>query len=645
MEDKSRLQLLHNTALISGVFCLVVSLLLLLNYLQFSSKEPLESQAMEILLEKLSEDSGNEQLKEDIRDLDMLARKAYFNSQWQIRTGSYLLLFGAIVFAVSLRYYHSLRSRIPEPEEEGKELFRGGMLTQKWILASGGVLLVAALGTSLITVNHLDNYGVISEKSTGSEASDIDENIEVIDLGSQQSSGDADPVSAAGIESGSDNSPGTETTSGTIAGATPETATGTTPESTTESTSGANAGNVSGSGSQASGSSAYVPVTRGEILSQHNSFRGPWGNGVSGHLGMPVDWDGGSGKLVKWKKKIPKPGYNSPIIWKDKLFISGADDSGQYIYCYNRNTGEIIWETETGDIPGSPSEKPRVTDDTGLAASGLCTDGSRVYAIFATGDIVCLSAAGERIWARNLGMPDNHYGHSSSLLVWDGKLFVQYDSNKGGRVLALNVMTGETSWDTRRQSGISWASPILIEHKGVFQLVLSADPIVAGYDIKTGKELWSNSCMMGEVGPSPAYAEGVIFAANEYAMMVAIDLDNPSEILWEGDEYLPEVSSPVASNGLLFIATSYGVFACYDARSGEKYWEQEYGNGFYSSPIIADGKVYALDMGGIMHVFKLSKEYALAGESSLGEKAYSTPAFADGNIYIRGEENLYCIGN
>jgi hypothetical protein len=45
-----------------------------------------------------------------------------------------------------------------------------------------------------------------------------------------------------------------------------------------------------------------------------------------------------------------------------------------------------------------------------------------------------------------------------------------------------------------------------------------------------------------------------------------------------------------------------------------------------------------------MHIFNLSKEYSLAGEASLGEKAFSTPAFAGGKIYIRGEKNLFCIG-
>jgi hypothetical protein len=34
----------------------------------------------------------------------------------------------------------------------------------------------------------------------------------------------------------------------------------------------------------------------------------------------------------------------------------------------------------------------------------------------------------------------------------------------------------------------------------------------------------------------------------------------------------------------------------------------------------------------------------LIAENELGETAGTTPAFADGRIYIRGENNLYCIG-
>ncbi len=78
-----------------------------------------------------------------------------------------------------------------------------------------------------------------------------------------------------------------------------------------------------------------------------------------------------------------------------------------------------------------------MTDDTGLAAPTMAVDGKRVYAIFATGDVIAFDLDGKKIWGRNLGVPNNHYGHSSSLQVWGNKLVVQYDTNQRGRMLAL----------------------------------------------------------------------------------------------------------------------------------------------------------------------------------------------------------------
>jgi outer membrane protein assembly factor BamB len=143
----------------------------------------------------------------------------------------------------------------------------------------------------------------------------------------------------------------------------------------------------------------------------------------------------------------------------------------------------LLWTGIADKIQGSPAAPPRVTEDTGLSAPTVATDGNHVYAIFGTGDVIAFDMNGTRVWARNLGVPDNHYGHSSSLLVWDNKLFVQYDTNRGGKVMALNTATGETIWEKIRTSKISWASPVLAQVDGKYQLILTADPIVAGYDI------------------------------------------------------------------------------------------------------------------------------------------------------------------
>ena len=267
-----------------------------------------------------------------------------------------------------------------------------------------------------------------------------------------------------------------------------------------------------------------------------------------------------------------------------------------------------------------------------------------MVALFGTGDMVACDFTGKRVWAKNLGVPNNHYGHSSSLIYWKNKVIVQYDTNKGCKLMALDIQTGSSVWETARTSHISWASPILAEVGGKMQVITSAEPTVAGYEVETGKELWKNDCMMGEVGPSPAFGNGLVFAANEYATLAAINPSNGSKV-WESNEYLPEVASPVVSDGLLFIATSYGVFACYDAHSGNKYWEQESPDGFYASPIVAEGKIYLTDMKGTVHIYKVARQAEKIAAISMGEKVMSTPAFSDGCIYVRGTENLYCIKN
>ena len=175
-------------------------------------------------------------------------------------------------------------------------------------------------------------------------------------------------------------------------------------------------------------------------------------------------------------------------------------------------------------------------------------------------------------------------------------------------------------------------------------MILTTNPNVSAYNPETGKELWSVACLSGEVGPSAGYDDGMVFAGNEYAKLVGIKLGGKPEIAWESDEFLPEVSSPLAVNGMLYVATSYGVFACFDAKTGTKQWSQEYGDAFYSSPVYADGKVYITDMSGKTHIVKATKEYQLIGTPELGEKAVCSPVFQDGRVYLRGMNQLYCLG-
>ncbi len=603
MINNDKIKLAQNIAVIAGIFSALIALLLLLNFWQISKSDPIESKTLEVLVERLKQEPNNDGLKYEIRNYDLLARKAYFNSQWQIKTGALLLLFGAIVLAFSLRVYYAATAKIDSPDKVVENEIASRILAQKGIIIVGAVVFIFAFAASFATVNYLDKYDVQSNVAV-TESQPEEQGIEVVEVGVIQ---EDSAVYAL-----------TEVLSDTINKQTV----------TEQSTS------VEIIGETIQSKKTAVALTVDLIKKNHNSFRGPFSQGVVYFKNIPTKWDGASGTNIAWKSAIPKHGYNSPLVWDDKIFIAGSDLQSREVYCYNRADGKLLWTSKADNIPGSPATPPKVTNDTGLSAPTLTTDGQNVYAIFATGDVIAFDMDGKRVWAKNLGVPDNHYGHSSSLIVWDNKLFIQYDTNKGGKLIALKTDTGEEAWQTTRASKISWASPVLAQVDGKYQIILTAVPIVAGYDVQTGAELWQVKCMMGEVGSSVGYADGIVVAANEYSKMLAIDMKT-KEILWENDEYLPEASSILAYNGLVIVSTSYGVIM---------YWEHDVGKTLYSSPMFADGKLFMMDNDGVMRVYEFAKEMKLISENKLGEKAGTTPAFANGKIYIRGEKNLYCIG-
>jgi outer membrane protein assembly factor BamB len=552
-------------------------------------------------------------LKAEIRAFDLIARKAYFTTQWQLRTGSYLLLLGVLVTILSYRTLTSLNTKLSELDSIQHVTGLDEMMARKWVLYAGSGLVVTALLAGLLSGNLLNDYQV----SETTERQETEPEPKTIATAAVQNKTSADTSVSTTLAPAVAKSQSTDTTALT---------------------------NAKAELQQPQPSAIPLYPTTAELKANYPFFRGAEGIGIAYQKNTPTDWDGASGKNVLWKVKIPKPGFSSPIIWGNQVFITGADAQARMVYCYDKNSGKMLWEASADKIDGSPAGMPKVTSDTGLAAPTMATNGRAVFAIFATGDILALDLSGKRLWARNLGMPDNHYGHSSSLVVYKDKVLIQYDTNKAGKLIALSVSTGETVWETMRKSKIAWSSPALVNTGARMELILSSNPNVNSYDPESGKELWSIDCLSGEVGPSVGYEDGMVFAANEYAKLVGIKPGGAPSVVWQADEFLPEVASPLAIKGLLYVATSYGVLACIDAKTGEKLWSQEYGNSFYASPVYADGKVYVTDMEGKTYIVKTTRDYQLISTPQLGEKSVCAPAFANGRVYLRGMNQLYCLG-
>jgi len=395
--------------------------------------------------------------------------------------------------------------------------------------------------------------------------------------------------------------------------------------------------------------------TNEEIQANWPRFRGPGGLGRSNYHDIPQSWDGPSGRAILWKSAVPLPGYNSPIVWQDKIFLAGATDKKREVYCYDANTGKLLWQQEVFTPQSMRAKAPSVSEDTGYAAPTMATDGKGVYAIFANGDAAGFDFAGKQLWMLNLGRPESAYGYASSLEMYHNLLLIQYDQELDendkprSQLIALDSGSGKTAWQKSRSLPGSWTSPIVIETAGGPQLITCGNPWVIAYEPMTGEEIWRAECMGPDLAPSPIYAGGLVLTVQPWDKLSAIRPDGKgdvttSHIVWTAEDGLPDICSPLANDELVFLLTTTGELTCYDLQNGEKVWEHELKGYFRTSPSLVDGLIYLISEIGETIIVAAGREFQEIARNEVGEGVLASPAFMAGRIYIRGKNNLYGIG-
>lgn len=391
-----------------------------------------------------------------------------------------------------------------------------------------------------------------------------------------------------------------------------------------------------------------------EIAANWPRFRGPGGLGTAAGANAPVSWNGQTGENILWKVAVPLPGAASPVVWGDRVFIAGADEETRELYCFDAGSGEMLWRAPV-EVPAGEAREPiDVWNDSSYAAPTPATDGRRVCAIFATGEVACFDFSGRELWTRSVGVPKNTYGHASSLVLHEDLLLIQLDQSEAkdgssrSKLMAIEVTTGETVWETARPVRASWPTPAVITVDGGEQVVTAADKWVISYEVKTGAELWRANCLSGDVVASPLFAGGLVFTAMELSKFSAIRLDGRGDVTdthvaWSMEGDLPSICTLLHDGSRLYCLTSSGILTCWAPETGRLHWEQDTEASFQASPVLAAGRIYMFGDEGVCVIIKAAEKYEEVGRPELGEECVATPAFAGGRIYARGDSSLFCI--
>ncbi len=583
------------TALVAGIFSAIVGVALLVDGAQRKAKVPMESEEFIKLREQFVANPMDEDVRVAIRKLDFTLRQDHFREQRFTELGAYLLLGGIATTLIFAKWAATMKRRLPspKPKDSGPDADEQLSRSGPWAVAIVAIALVCTAWAMKAV------YPTVLPKTTAELAALIERN---------------DPK---GGGTGSDPKGGSDAECKPVI-----------PE---------------------------LPSIE-EFRRNWTSFRGPTGSGVSLEQTAPTEWDGATGKGILWKTRVPLAGFNSPITWNDRVFLSGASKDIQEVFCFDAANGKLLWRQEVKlDLLEDTSEVD--PSYAGFAGPTMATDGRLVYAMFATGNVVAFDFSGCLVWQKSLGVPQrNGYGHASSLVTHAGALIVLFDHGKVdddlSKLISLDGATGEIRWEAPRKMSATWSSPIIIEYNGQPQIITAGEPWVIAYSPPDGKELWRANCLeLAEVGPSPVYSDGVVFVGNESAYVAAIGVDGSgdvteSHIKWTADWGLPDTCSPVVSGEFVLTLDNVGTLSCYDKGKGEDtLWEEDFDTEFNSSPSAVGDLVYLINKKGKVWIVKATREECVrVAEADLGEACVTSPAFHQGRIYLRGSEHLFCIG-
>ncbi len=154
---------------------------------------------------------------------------------------------------------------------------------------------------------------------------------------------------------------------------------------------------------------------------------------------------------------------------------------------------------------------------------------------------------------------------------------------------------------------------------------------------------------------SPVFHEGRVYCTigqdpmhgRGRGILNCIDASKTGDITHSGKVWSYEglertIASVAISDGLLYAADLAGHVHCLDAKTGKLHWMHDTNAETWSTPFVADGKVYVCTKKKLV-TFAASKELKVLGEVMLGSSAYATPVAANGTLYVCSQSYLWAV--
>jgi len=397
---------------------------------------------------------------------------------------------------------------------------------------------------------------------------------------------------------------------------------------------------------------AARPDANGPVASPEPDWpqwRGTQRDGISGEKNLLPTWPAGGPKLV-WKLTDMGRGWSSPIVVRDRIYITGDVGEKLVIFAFDLD-GKEIWKVANGrswkgSYPG--------------ARACLAYSEGKLYHMNAHGRVVCLDpATGEEIWAVNVlarFQGRNIRWAMSECLLVDGDRVIVTPTGRKALMAALDKKTGKTLWTTPPlgDDQASHCSPLLFRHAG--RRILASCTAAHGFavDADTGKLLWTVP-LKGRYGvniATPVYGAGKGFYVAPHVYGACYDLE-PTEAGPKARKAWDTIMDTCTGTTLLVDSVLYGSgykkhksWLCLDWETGQK--RHELKDLAPGAAVYADGRLYCLAQDGRAGLIRLTKDgLKIDSRFRLVPKvvrdAWAHPVLLNGRLYLRYHDTFWCF--
>lgn len=403
-------------------------------------------------------------------------------------------------------------------------------------------------------------------------------------------------------------------------------------------------------------------------------FRGFNGSGIADSSDLPVEF--GPQKNVLWKTPLP-PGHSSPVLSKERVFLTAFEGEMLSTLCLDRTSGQILWKRSVRRTRAEqrvPRNNP--------AAPTPAVDERNVYVFFSELGLLSYDFEGQERWRHPLGPFENTYGMGSSPIVAGSNVILLCDQQTDSYLLAVGKEDGRVSWKAprpRMESGHS--TPILYTPpEGGTQILAAGSYDITAYDSKSGERIWwvgglSLSPPTWLSGATPVLADGTVFVTGDFtyyeralkagppiegfeAIVRQHDADgdglisreeSPTDLIKRTFKYLDldgdgqlnafewrDYRAMMASKNTMAAIRLGGEG---DMTKANLVWQYDRAIPQLPSPLVYGGVLYMVNHGGIVTTLRPDTGELISKTRLEGviEDFYASPVAADGKVYMTSE--------